>query len=309
MTTATAPLSVRPTSVIAPLARIEAKRYARHPLFLAGFALALVTSAGEFGPIELDHQVVPAFFLGVLGLVVAARLTTSTRTSGPVVESAPVSETARTAALCLACLVPAAAGLVVVLFHQAFVAANPFPDYIYGTYGTFDRLAITVLIPVIACAGGPLLGVAVGRWWTFPGATLLATLGLLLWSAVCAYVPEQNMDSSSLVARLLHMLTPYTAFGSGNSNSSARPTVITSYTGSAGWFMVWTLALCGLAACAALLHGATGPVRRRVRGAACACVVVALSSLVLSVSFGNDALVETSQQGSASASPSGFPHG
>ena len=309
MSTATAIAPVRATSAITALAWIEAKRYARHPLFLVGFVLALVASAGESGPIELDHQVVPAFFLGVLGLVVAARLTTSTRTSSPVVDAAPVSETARTAALCLACVVPATAGLVVVLVHQAFVAADPFPDYVYGTYGTLDRIAIVVVIPVIASAGGPLLGVAVGRWWTFPGATLLATVGLLLWSMLCAYTPEQNMDSSSLVARALHMLTPYTAFGSGDSGSNAPSTVVTSYTGSPVWFAVWTAALCGLAACAALRHGATGRVRRRVRSAAVSCAVVALASLVLSVSFGNHDLVDTSVQGGSSAPLAGSSRG
>ncbi len=293
---------------IVPLARIEAARYARHPLFLTGFALALLASAGEFGPIELDHQVVPAFFIGVLGLVVAARLTGSTRTSEAVVESAPLSETARTAALCLACLVPAAAGLVVVVFHQVFVRMHPFPDYVYGTYGTADRLAITVVVPVVACAGGPLLGVAVGRWWTFPGATLLATLGLLLWSMLGAYVPEQRMDSSTLVARTVHMVTPYTAFGSGNTSSSALPSEITSYTGSAVWFAVWTVALCGLAVVAALLHGASGPVRRTVRSAAVGCAAVGLIALVLSISFGNHRLVITSEDG-ASAAGVGSLHG
>jgi hypothetical protein len=69
-------------SGIWPLARIEATRYARDPLFLLGLLLGILTSAGERGPIELDYQVIPAFFIGVFGIVVAARLTTSTDLHG-----------------------------------------------------------------------------------------------------------------------------------------------------------------------------------------------------------------------------------
>ncbi len=62
-----------------PLARTEAIRYARHPLFLFGFVAALLAGAGERGPMEIDFQVIPSFLIGVLGVVVAARLTVSTR--------------------------------------------------------------------------------------------------------------------------------------------------------------------------------------------------------------------------------------
>jgi hypothetical protein len=92
-------------SVLWRLTRIEAVRYAKHPLFLIGFALALASS-GTSGPAELDHQVVPAFFLGVLGIIVANRLVTASDQPAAVVDAAPVPETVRTGALCLACLVP-----------------------------------------------------------------------------------------------------------------------------------------------------------------------------------------------------------
>lgn len=281
-------------STLSRLARIEALRYARHPLFLVGLVLALASSAGAYGPTELDHQVVPAFFLGVLGVVVAARLTSATDAAAPVVDAAPVSETTRTAALCLACAVPGAAGLVVVLFHRAFVLADPQPDFIYAGYGTSDRVWITLVIPVIACVGGPLVGILVTRWLHFRGATLLAVLVLVEWAQRVAHLATQHGDAGSLMARTSHMLTPYTSFLETDADSNALPTLVTSYTGSPFWFMVWTLALCGLAATGALWHGARrstdASARRNVPVAFAGCLTVAVAALVLAVATGSDQL-------------------
>ena len=285
------------------LARIEAVRYAGHPVFLIGLALALAGSAGTYGPVELDHQVVPAFFLGVLGLVVAARLTTATDRSAPVVDAAPVSEMTRTAALCIACAVPAAAGVVVVLFHRAFVLADPEPAYMDAGYSTSDLLWITLVIPVVASAGGPLLGIAVGRWLRFRGATLLAVLVLLEWSQQCAYLPERHIDAGSVLARTLHMLTPYTAFVETTAESNALPTLVIAYPGSPFWYLVWTVALCGLAVTAALWHGARSasvPARRRVGRAFAACLAAAVVALVLAVTTGVGHLTYWTPDGTSS---------
>ena len=286
-----------------PLARTEAIRYARHPLFLLGFVAALLAGAGERGPMEIDFQVIPSFLIGVLGVVVAARLTVSTRRAAPVVEAAPASVTKRTAALCLACAVPAAAGLVVVLVHHAFVLAAPLPEWHYGTYGGFDRILITMVIPVIACGGGPLLGVAAGRWLRFPASALLAVVLLLLWSWEGAYVPEQQMsDPSSLLARTLHMLTPYTAWGGGtypDAGNDSYDTVgsVVSYTGAPSWFAVWAISLCVLAAAAALLKGAHGRTRTRIMLVASGALAVAVLALTMSASHGNHQLFQTDDAG------------
>ncbi len=215
-------------SALGPLAWIEAKRFARHPLFLTGFVLALIFSGGAYGPVELDHGFVPSFFVGIFGLVVAARLTASTRRCEAVVDAAPVSETTRTAALCAACLVPAAAGLVVAVFFQVVMAFHdPRPDYVYGVFTTGERYVILLVLPATACLGGPLLGVAVGRWLRFPGAALLVAVALFLWSMLAGYMPSQQMDASTWPARILHMLTPYTAWIDNNSDSSVWvPTVV-----------------------------------------------------------------------------------
>jgi hypothetical protein len=299
MTTLAAPVTVtHRRATVGELARIEAKRYAKHPLFLIGAGLAALFSAGEFGPEELDYHVIPSFFIGVLGIIVAARLTASTERSAQLVDAAPVTQTARTVAMCLACAVPASAGLVIVLMHRLFVTHDPIPEMLYGTYGPTDRLVITVVVPVIACAGGPLLGVAVARRLRFPGAALLAVVAVLFWSTVTAYVPGQSsMDSGSLFARVLHMLTPYTAFVSGNGDGEHPTTVMTSFTGSPGWFAVWTLALCGLTATAALWRGSAGKARRTIVRSFLVLTAVALVALLLSVATGNQTEFRTTRGG------------
>ncbi len=283
-------------AVVGRLARIEATRFARHPLFLVGLVLALASS-GTYGPVELDHQVVPAFFLGVVGIIVANRLTSASAASAPVVGAAPVSETVRTAALCLACLVPGAAGLLVVLVHRALVLTDPPQAYEYAGYGVLDRGLITLAIPVVASIGGPLLGVATGRWLRFRGAAVLVVVGVILWSGRSAYI-AQDIDGSGLAARVIHLFTPYTAFLETNAGGNEAPTSVTSFTGSPGWFLVWTMALCVLAATTALLHGARGAVRRTVlvwlTGSAC----IALAALVLGVMTGAKAPVEYGPQSS-----------
>jgi hypothetical protein len=249
--------------------------------------------------VELDHGVVPSFFVGIFGLVVAARLTASTRRCEAVVDAAPVSQTTRTAALCAACLVPAAAGLVVAVFFPVVMAFHdPRPDYVYGVFTTGERYVILIVLPVIACLGAPLLGVAVGRWLRFPGAALLVAVALFLWGMLAGYAPSQQMDASTWPARILHMLTPYTAWIDNNSDSSMWvPTVVRSLTGSPVWFAVWTLALCALAACAALLHGAEGRVRRAVVRASWIAGAVAATSLTLAVVTGYSVTHDSSSDG------------
>ena len=290
-----------PSSVLGRLTRIEALRYAKHPLFLVGFVLALASS-GTYGPVELDHQVVPAFFLGVLGIVVGNRLVSGSERSAPVIDAAPVSETLRTAALCLACLVPGAAGVVVVLVHRAFVQLDPPAAYEYAGYDGFDRFLITMAVPVVACVGGPLLGVAAGRWLRFRGAAVLTVILVWLWSSRFGYISHDSA-SSNLVSRVLHLLTPYTPFLETNAESNAPPTLVTSYTGSPFWFLVWTVALCGLAATAALLHGTDGVVRRTLLAWFAGSAVVAVVALVLGVTSGAQHLVQYTPDGASRVLP------
>ncbi len=280
------------------LALLEAKRYARHPLFLIGLVLGIATSAGERGPIELDYQVIPSFFIGVFGVVVAARLAASTRVARPIVDAAPTSPTRQTAALCLACVVPGLAGLGLVLLHRAFVASDGLAGWKYGTYGSIDRTVITMALPVVACVGAPLVGVAAGRWLRFPGAGLLAVVALLGWSAVVSYVPEQShLDPASAFARILHMAGPYTSWASGDADGEHPLTRVRSFTGSPSWFLLWTVSLSALAAVTALFWGAQDTTLRRLRVWAAGLVVVAIAAAVLAAFNGNHRQYDTTTNG------------
>jgi hypothetical protein len=181
--------------------------------------------------------------------------------------------------------------------HRMFVLADPFPERFYGTYGTVDRFLIAIVVPAIACAGGPLLGVAVGRWLRFPGAALLTVVVVLVWGNISGYLPTEKWQSDSFGARLLHMAGPYTAFASSNADANLDPTVVHSFTGSPFWYAVWTLALCGLAAAAAMWRGAEGLARRRVGRAFVVIGTVALVALALSVVTGNQHLYDTTEHG------------
>ena len=102
------------------LAGVEARRYARHPLFLAGARCWWLHGLGVQGPVAKttrtqhglgDAAFLPAFFLGLLGVY---RRGPADPVDGPVRRAgrgAPTDGVARTAALCLACLVPGAVAL------------------------------------------------------------------------------------------------------------------------------------------------------------------------------------------------------
>jgi prolipoprotein diacylglyceryltransferase len=109
MSAATATRAVTPattTATLRELALADARRYSRHPLFLVGALLSVVFTSLlavlERSPDPLGNTVVPAFFIGVLGFVVAHRLTTSLRRSHELVGALPASARQRTLALCLA---------------------------------------------------------------------------------------------------------------------------------------------------------------------------------------------------------------
>ena len=97
-TRASSPASSR--SAVGPLAVLEARRFARHPLFLVGVALLVLSTAPELfaDPVNvglMGQPIVPAMTLGVFGLVVAARLTRSSQRSLETLGAHPVPERSR----------------------------------------------------------------------------------------------------------------------------------------------------------------------------------------------------------------------
>src|SRR5690349_6348684 len=79
-----------------PMARIEMRRFVRHPAFIIGVVLAFgVLVAMYFTDDDpatselLSMPVIPAFFIGLTSLVAAHRLTRSTDTAVEAVGTAP----------------------------------------------------------------------------------------------------------------------------------------------------------------------------------------------------------------------------
>src|SRR5512139_3602599 len=121
------------------MALIEARRMARHPVFLLGVALGfvvlglylvLVTDDGV--PVVLTLPLLGAFYIGLTSVIAAARLTSSTEVAVEAVATAPGTEARRTLAL----------------------AATGIPAFLAG-------LAYSVVLVVAA----QVIGVAPQEWW------------------------------------------------------------------------------------------------------------------------------------------------
>jgi hypothetical protein len=254
------------------LAVVEARRYARHPLFLTGVALLAwfkVLDADNLGEPEADVGLLPAFLLGVLGLFVANRLATSMDGSADAVEASPTDEVTKTAALCLACLVPGAVALAWLTWTYMALAIWPAPD---SGISSGDRAA-WLLAGVVSAVGGPLVGVLVGRWVHFPGAALVAAVFLIGWTVLGTIGLAM---SASRVGTLVHVNPPFTIWIFGDSN---HPDAVVG--GSPWWYLGYITALCGLAATAAVLHEAHGTQRPQLIRALAVLAVLALGCLAL----------------------------
>ena len=282
----TAGLATRPAATVAPgalraLAVLEARRYLRSPLFLAGLGVLVwstVVATGDFRHNAAsedpgDLVLLPAFFLGLLGVVVAYRMTRTLDASGEAPDAAPSDRFRRTAALCLACLVPAVPAFAWIGWIYVALAVGRIPLSSAITPGA--RAAI-LLSGAVCAVGGPLFGVLVARWARFPGAGLTAVVVLAGW-ALLATVSLALPPSRA--GTLLHLSAPFTGWVSAD--GPRRPAWVAG--GSPGWYLAYLVLLCGLAVTAALLPGTTGPRRRRVLQVLGALAVVAIGCLGLAV--------------------------
>lgn len=279
---AAAPTRV-PDPTLAALARADARRFARHPLFLFGAAVVaavLVASIVQQSVVDvgaMEGTVLPAFFIGVFGFVVAHRLTTSMRRTGDLVVTAPVEAQRRTAALCLACLVPMAVGLA--CFVAIIVFGTVWPPEAPATHGTVawfgDEPAVDIAAAlfanvVLAALGGPLLGVAVARWAPFRGSVLLGMVALVFG---VAYAMELS-DPWNVLAPYINFSDSLVVDGKMMS-SWLRDGV------APVWYVGYAASLCGLAVVAALLRDDAH--RRRLLGAGAALTTSAVVCFVLAV--------------------------
>lgn len=246
-----------PSESLAALARADAIRFARHPMFLAGLAvLGLFGVVSLVAPrpdaLPLEGTVLPAFFIGVFGFVAAHRLTTSLRRTGDLASTAPVGQQRRTIALCVACLVPMTAGLAFMLLQIGYGMVWPPEDAVeagrtvswFRDESDVDILAALVANAPLAALGGPLLGVAVARWAPFRGSALLGVVILVFGTAFAWELPDP-----------WNVAAPYINY-SDSTVVGGKTTASWLHDGVAShvWACVYTACLCGLAVIAALLR-------------------------------------------------------
>jgi hypothetical protein len=254
------------------LARVEARRYARHPLFLLGAGAlvwsSVVVSNDRDVSTSMEFTITPAFLLGLLGVLVGYQLTRSMAPSADAVEAAPADGVVRTAALCLACLVPGVLGLAWAVWRYVTSTQDT-------TLNGLGRITI-VLAGAVAAVGGPLFGVMVGRWTRFPGAGLVAVVVLSGWTVL----NTAGLIGPSGYLNNLQRLNPPMAFWI-TAKDVHSPYVIVG--GSPWWHLVYMVLLCGLAAIAAMVHEATGGRRSRLWRVLAVLGGLALVSLGLAV--------------------------
>lgn len=282
MTTRSAPgVPAGTRSTVVALARLEAVRFARHPLFLTGVGLLVLNTVIEAlaDPVDVGQMgqpIVPAMTLGVFGLIVAARLTRTSRSVAEVLGVPPVPERTRTAALALACLVPATVALVWAVFWLVYFGAvrPPVPDaWWFGTLPAADILSYFAAAAVVAAYGGSVLGVLVGRWLRWPGASVVAAVVLVAVTVV----------GSGVFAgwRPYRVVMPWVIWYGGDNGAGSDIYL----PGNPRWWLVYTIGLCVLAVLAALLHDRDLP-RRRLLATAAVVAVLAGSASVLSMTTG-----------------------
>jgi hypothetical protein len=276
--TATLTFGPPPTSpgraTFTALAARETRRFAGNPVFL--FAVVITawwTWAGR-GTAVADIGLVNAFtaiFLGGFGMMATFWLTRSMRASEPVVGVTPVSQPARTAALCAVALVPFAFGCLALL---RFVQLTPVSSPLYGPFSPSARVAVLVGQIVIPALGGPLLGVALGRWVRFPGAAFVLFLVLYGWVSLVTILSMSHQNSTFVA--VLRLFAPFAFFSLHNDAGG-----VTAWRGSPWFFIGWQLALCAIAVLVALLRGAEGRTRSRIIRALGVAGVAALILLML----------------------------
>jgi hypothetical protein len=261
------------------LAARETRRFVLNPVFLLGVVLAEWTTwtGGGGATTEIDEvNGYPTVFLGGFGMMAAYWLTRSMRASEPVTGVTPVTRPARTAALCCVAIVPFCCG-VLTLFGM--LHSYPVGDAVYGPFSPSARIAVLVAQIVVPSLGGPLLGVALGRWVRFPGAAFVLFLVIFGWVELVTILTFSRPDSAPIA--VLRLFSPF-AFFTVQADSGA----VMAWRGSPWFFIGWQLALCAIAVLVALLRGAEGRVRSRIIRILAITGAVAVILLVLAATGG-----------------------
>jgi hypothetical protein len=273
------PEAVTGRTAFAALAVRELCRFVVSPVFLFAVVMTAYLMWARQSASVTDINTVncyPAIFLGGFGMMATFWLTRSMRDSEPVVGVTPTTLPKRTAALCAVAVVPFLCG-VLTLF--AFLHFHPVGSRVYGAFSPPAQVAVLVGQIVVPSLGGPLLGVALGRWVRFPGAALVLFLVIFGWVNAATAPTLSHPDSAAFTA--LRLFSPFAFFTITRNGAE-----LTTWRGSPWFFLCWQLALCAIAVLAALLRGAEGQARLRIIRALGVAGAVAVVMLVLAATGG-----------------------
>jgi hypothetical protein len=266
------------------MALIEARRMARHPVFLLGVALgfvvlglyvALVSNDGVQDVLTLP--LLGAFYIGLTTVIAAALLTRSTEVSLEAVATAPGTEARRTFALAAAGVPPLVAALAysVALVVIAQVVGVDGREWWFGTLPDWQVWSIVLQCPV-ACLDGALLGVLAGRWLRFRGASAIVVVALI---AVSLLGQTPLLDGGSSEWRLW---VPWAIWHTGD-NSDGTQTLIA---GNPAVYLGYLLALGFLAVLGAMWHDRAARTPR-FRAVIAAVAVAAVACFLVAATTGN----------------------
>jgi len=272
------PEAVARRATLVPLAARELRRFVLNPVFLFAVVMTLWVAWSRAGATVTEIDEVngyPAVFLGGFGMMAAYWLSRSMRASEPVAGVTPVTRPARTAVLCAVAIVPFLCGILALL---GFLRTYPLSDAAYGPFSPSARIAVLVGQIVVPALGGPLLGVALGRWVRFPGAAFVLFLVIFGWVQLVTILTILRPDSTPIA--VLRLFSPF-AFFTLHADAG-----VTAWRGSPWFFIGWQLALCAIAVLVALLRGAEGRVRTRIIRALAITGAAAVILLVLAATGG-----------------------
>jgi hypothetical protein len=272
------PEAVARRATLVPLAARELRRFVLNPVFLFAAVMTMWVAWSRAGAAVTEIDEVngyPAVFLGGFGMMAAYWLTRSMRASEPVAGVTPVTRPTRTAALCWVAIVPFLCGILALL---GFLRTYPLSDAVYGPFSPSARIAVLVGQIVVPSLGGPLLGVALGRWVRFPGAAFVLFLVIFGWVELVTILTISRPDLAPIA--VLRLFSPF-AFFTLHADAG-----VTAWRGSPWFFIGWQLALCAIAVLVALLRGAEGRVRTRIIRTLATTGAVAVILLVLAATGG-----------------------